>query len=135
MDSKGPEQAAHLHGDLDLHYLLTESFVSLSLFSPITYQKIMMRVFQQIMRHFPARKIYRKKIQYPLTYTYLCQCYISARHHHNELSSSLYVSEKTGKISGNFHNDINLGEKLKDIESLKKNLKLRGIDLDVEKLV
>ena len=70
-----------------------------------------------------------------MTYTYLCQFYQSVRHQHRETASSLYVSERTGKLAGNFQNDIDLKEKLKDIDGLKKNLKLRGIDLDVEKLV
>ena len=49
--------------------------------------------------------------------------------------SSLFVSERTGKVNGHFKHDIDIEERLKDIENLKKNLKLRGIDLDVDKLV
>ena len=94
-----------------------------------------MRIFHQLLRGFPASQTYRRRLQCPLTYTYLCQFYQSVRHQHRETASSLYVSERTGKLAGNFQNDIDLKEKLKDIDGLKKNLKLRGIDLDVEKLV
>lgn len=79
-------------------------------------------------------QIGRRKSHYPLTYTYLCQCYPSICHQQRKISS-LFVSERTGKVHGYFQHDIDIEERLKDVDSLKKNLKLRGIDFDVDKLV
>ena len=50
--------------------------------------------------------------------------------------SSLYVSERMGKLSGYFQTEVDrAAERLRDIDGLKKSLKLRGIDLDLDKLV
>lgn len=98
------------------------------------YNSTMLRLLKQLIKCQPASQIGTKKPHYPLTYTYFCQCYPSICHQQREISS-LFVSERTGKVNGHFQHDIDIEERLKDIENLKKNLKLRGIDLDVDKLV
>ena len=95
----------------------------------------MFRFLRQVIKWQPAGLTNTESQRYPLTYAYLSQWYPSLLRHQRKGLSSLYVSERTGKQSGYFQTDIDTGERLRDVDGLKKNLKLRGIDLDVDKLV
>ena len=96
----------------------------------------MFRFLRHIIRRRPACLANIESQHYPLTYAYLRQCYPSLLRHQVKGLSSLYVSERTGKLSGYFQTEVDrAAERLRDIDGLKKSLKLRGIDLDLDKLV
>lgn len=94
----------------------------------------MLRFLKQIVRCRYAILASCEKHHYPLTYAFLCRCYPAIQQQNRELSS-LYINERTGKLASHFQTDIDISEKLQDVDGLKKNLKLRSIDLDVDKLV
>ena len=95
----------------------------------------MYRFLRQVISRLPAGLGINGSRQCPLTYSYLSHYYPSLLWHEAKGLSSLYVSERTGKESGYFNTALDGGERLKDIDGLRKTLKRRGIDMDLDKLV